>query len=152
MKFRFLFCHDLAPLPPCCRHAGGLYDQHEHWRLDMMTMKFLGLGAAIFGASLLMTTPAMADWHDHDGGGWGGGGGWHDHDGGGWRDHDGGGWHDHGGGGWGGGYYPPPPVYYAPPPRYYYPPPPPVYYAPPPPQYYAPPGIYITPGGIGISP
>jgi hypothetical protein len=104
-----------------------------------MKVRILALGAAMLGASLLLTAPnAKADWHDHDGGG--DRRGWYD----GYRH-----WHWYAGYGPGYGYYPPPPpVYYAPPPPVYYapPPPPPVYYAPPP-VYYAPPGITV-----GITP
>jgi hypothetical protein len=131
------------------------------WRLGMMNLKLLALGAAIIGSTALLAAPnAMADWHGGGGGDYHGGGGNY-HGGGDWHGHGdpygGRGWYDagrhwHWNAGYGPayGYYGPPPVYYAPPPVYYAPPPP-VYYAPPR-VYVAPPSVVITPGGIGIAP
>jgi hypothetical protein len=78
----------------------------------MLSLRTIGLTAAILGAGLLAAPGAAlaGDWHGrgHPGRGWG----------------------------------PPPRAYYGPPPQYYYAPPPRVYYAPPPRAYYAPPPRY----------
>ena len=68
----------------------------------LRTFAFITAIAAALGAA--SATPALADWHGRDGGGWRGGEGWrggwhHDRDDWGWR---GGwsGWHDRWHGGW----------------------------------------------------
>lgn len=103
----------------------------------MRVIPVLLAAAGALGVVAAASTPARADWDDHDG--------WRRHE---WREHE---WrerrwreHEWRERAWGAyapppAYYVPPPVVYAPPPAYYVPPP--AYYAPPPP-----PPVYGAPG------